>query len=191
MISYDIDLEILMTVKITQQTAVLQHYFKKNPQTFQNLQYNNFSVPTKREYPPNDIKRNPSSSTATSECSFSQEESIESSEKGTFIQNEQFVHYSNILPASDKKSEAINLLIGNFYNCYSQNSSCEECQIFRSNLYKFLELVALNWKEVKNQISESLAAAVLLIVCMMSNIRQKHVIDSIKESQFNIIPKVS
>ena len=191
MISYDIDLEILMTVKITQQTAVLQHYFKKNPQTFQNLQYNNFSVPTKRRYSPNELKRNPSRSTAESECSFSQEESIESSEKGTFIQNEQFVHYSNILPASDKKSEAINLLIGNFYNCYSQNSSCEECQIFRSNLYKFLELVALNWKEVKNQISESLAAAVLLIVCMMSNIRQKHVIDSIKESQFNIIPKVS
>ena len=137
------------------------------------------------------IKKKISLSTAISEKCPNQEELIETSEKDKCMQNERFVHYSNILPTSDKKTEAIYLLIGKFYNCYSVYSSGEECQFFRSNLYKLLEVMALNWNEVKSQIAESLAAAVLLIVCMMSNIRQKHAIESIKESHFCQVPKVS
>ena len=106
------DLQTLMTVKIIQQTAVLQHFFKKNPQTFQNLQYNNFSVPKNREFAAINMKKHISKSTSATEDSSSQEESIETSQENTCMQNQQFVHYSNILPAGEKKNRSYQYIDG-------------------------------------------------------------------------------
>ena len=181
------DYETVMTVKIIQQTAVLQHFFAKNTQTFKNLQFNNFPVPTKKIVSGFTLK---TENTFSTDCSIT-EEPIETPKNDTCIQNEQFVHYSNILPAHDKKTEAINTLIGKFHTLLIENSHVEECRIFRSNIYKVLEVMALNWSEIKYQQAESLAAAVLLIVCMMSNIKQKFLIDSIKKSQLSVFTKAS
>ena len=119
------------------------------------------------------------------------EESFETEKEDNCIQNEQFVHYSNILPANDKKTEAVNTIIGKFHDLLIENSHVEECRLFRSNIYKVLEAMAMNWSAIKYQQSESLAAAVLLIVSMMTQIKLKFLIDSIKKCQLSSFTKVS
>ena len=140
-----IDYETLMNVKIIQQTAVLQHQMISHPKTFKDLKSNNFPVPAKRSFSDANLKKYIIISEDESTSCSMKEEPIETPKKDVCMQNEQFVHYSNILPSHDKRQEAINTLIGKFYNCYSENSSSEECQIFRSNLYKLLVVMALNW----------------------------------------------
>merc|ERR1712110_443477 len=185
------DIETLMNVKIVQQTAVLQHYFAKNTETFKNLQFNSFPVPTRKFYSECGMKKQQTVSTAQSTSCSMTEEPVQTQEQNNCIQNEQFIHYSNILPAHDKKTEAINALIGKFHNLLIENSNVEDCRVFRSNVYKVLEVMALNWSEIKYQQAESLAAAVLLIVCMMSNIKQKFLVDSIKKYQLSALTRVS
>jgi len=185
------ELETIMNVKIVQQTAVLQHFFSKNTQTFQNLQFNSFPVPAKRMYQDCEMKKQQTISTAESTSCSETEEPVQTPKQDNCIQNEQFVHYSNILPANDKKTEAINTLIGKFHNLLIESSNVEECQLFRSNVYKVLETMAMNWSEIKYQQAESLAAAVLLIVCMMTQIKQKFLVDSIKKFELNAFTKVS
>ena len=115
MSNIQIDTKILLKIKVTQQTAVLEHFFSKNKQIFRDLRDNSFSVPQKRDFSSTMMKKSISISTADTDCS-TEEESIESPQKVTHIKNEEFIHYSNILPASDKKTVAINTLIGIFYN---------------------------------------------------------------------------
>ena len=108
------DINTLVKIKVTQQTAVLEHFFSKNPQTFNNLRYNKFLVPKKRDFLPI-MEKSISLSTDDESCS-DQEETIESPLRLTCKNNEESIHYSNILPASDKKTEAINTLLGIFYS---------------------------------------------------------------------------
>ena len=88
---------------------------RENKQIFKDLRDNSFSVPKKRDFSSTMMKKCLTISTANESCS-TEEETIESPQKVTHIKNEEFVHYTNILPASDKKTEAINTLIGIFYN---------------------------------------------------------------------------
>ena len=189
--NYQNDYETLISVKIVQKTAVLQHHMINHPKILENLKYNNFPVPAKRSFSNANMEKYITISEDESTSCSMKEESIETPKKEQCMQNEQFVHYSNILPAHDKRQEAINTLIAIFHTRLIENSYMEECQVFRSNLYKVLEAMALHWSDLKCQNGEALACATLLIVCMISNIKQILVLDSIKESNLNQIAKLS
>lgn len=184
------DYDTLISVQKIQQTAVLQHFFKKNKNTFENLRANNFPVPTsKRENKDSNLSRT-ASTAASSDCSIQQESVKE--QKDICIENEQFIHYSNILPAHDKKTEAINTLIGHFHSALLENDcAIGELQLFRSNIYKVLNYMALHWSEVKFQQADSMAVTVLLLVCMMSSISQKFMLKTIKSSNMSSFSRIS
>merc|ERR1712029_1032724 len=89
------------------------------------------------------------------------------------------------------KTDAINQIVALFNQKVFDSCRVDEYQKFQMNTMNVLKTLDENWVEMKYQQAESLAAAVLMVVCLKSNIKMKLLVDTLKKCECNSFSKLS
>lgn len=176
------DIEIAI---YNRENAIAQAIYNKKPVLVQNFLSNTFPVPTIKPPVRLSLEKKESDSISTADsmnCEKIRQEKVEL--------NQSF-QYNLVLTNKDKKTDAINEIVSLFNEKVFETCSIDEYQKFQMNTMNVLKALQGNWQEMKYQQAESLAAAVLLVVCLKSNIKMKLLIDTLKKCDCNSFSKLS
>lgn len=111
------------------------------------------------------------------------------------IATESRIHYSQILPQKNSKTDAINENISMFIDYWKLQKDYSEANysVFEASLYKITKILARNWEAIKFQHADALANSFVFLVCQDSGVKLKILMDAFisvcKKKKISIIRK--